>query len=335
MIGLFADPQRNNWVFGVGVLRRGPVLWAVLALFAVLMPSAHAGTASTVRTWIVPASAAKVPPTVQNTVSLPSEISLDELLAAEVAQFKQGILNDLGEARLPRVDGIAGCMQWLFVRHTPQGRWMPVGFSLPHYAAGAIKLNGALRSAKFIFDIAPHSRNAGRWVGELMEPGRRPGEGAVTVTSFAPRGDFSAWKSALPEVRKATLDGLGGTAMLGQRILHLAPVSKLRVADPSMRCSLMAAQCRRYVSSVDDAAEWRGPIEAPAGAGSPTQTTAEPVRLSKPLAAMELAIEDMCAFSRLALVERPLNTRVDPVEVGIGRFGFAGNADLKSALQGN
>jgi len=46
-----------------------------------------------------------------------------------------------------------------------------------------------------------------------------------------------------------------------------------------------------------------------------------------------MAIEDMCPFSRQAMVEGPINTRLGGAEPGVRRYGIQNNASLKAALR--
>jgi hypothetical protein len=268
----------------------------------------------------------------QDRKELPRELSIDALSPTEIAKIKQGILTYLKEHRPERADGIEGCMQWVFLRHSKKEPWAAVGYSLPSHRAGAVKINGTLRPASINYGIAPDIRPARGWFrGATSVPGTRPGGGAIFVRSFADRSDFAVLLSQLDSDNKNWLRNHEGTSEPRQWNLRLAPVSGLRVASPRARCTLLAAECRQYTSAVDNDAQWLPPG---VGGSPPTNQAAVPGSLAPDLRT-EIAIEDMCPFSRQGLVEGAVNTRADPVEHGIKAFGIPGNASLKAALANN
>ena len=151
------------------------------------------------------------------------------------------------------------------------------------------------------------------------------------MSSLVDRSDFATWLSQLDGDNKNWRRNYEGTSEPRQCNLRLAPVSSLRVASPRARCTLLAAECRQYVAAVDNDAQWLPPG---VGGSPPTTQAADPVPLAPDLRT-EIAIEDMCPFSRQGMVEGPVNTRADPVERGIKAFGIPGNASLKAALGKN
>lgn len=265
----------------------------------------------------------------QDRREFPQELSIDALSAEEIGHIKQGILSYLQKNPLGREDGIEGCMQWVFLRHRADEPWSAVGYSLPWLRVGAVKINGFLRRANLSYRIEPMLKAQGWLRGTVSVPGTRPGSGAIFVTPLANRSDFTQWLSELENDRQSSLRLLEGNSDSTQWALRIAPVSNLKVALPRFRCTLLAAECRQYVSVVDDDASWM-----PSGVNrSPPKEAVEPIPLASGLR-MELAVEDMCPFSRQGMVEGPVNTRAHPVERGIKAFGIPGNASLKTALSG-
>lgn len=267
----------------------------------------------------------------QDRSKLPPEISIDALSAAEVASVKQGILSYLRQNPPGRAEGIDGCMQWLFLRHGPQERWAAVGYSLPLFKLGAVKINGALRRASLNFGITPIVEDLGWFRGTASFPGTAPGQGGISVTTLADRSDFAQWLAQMKNDGEDAMRYFRGQAPKTHWALRLASVSHLVVEAPKVRCTLMAAQCRRYVSRVDDDAKWQPSGASPEVGSLRSSVAPEPIPLAPGLRT-EIAIEDMCPFSRQGLVEGPINTRAHPVERGIDAFGIPGNPSLAAAL---
>ena len=262
--------------------------------------------------------------------ALPKALSVDAMSPVEIDRTRRGLLSHLQRTPFGRQDGVDGCMQWVFLRHGATEPWMAVGFALPWLGVGAVKLNGALRSAQMVYAITPATSERRSLQGAVSVPGTRPGSGAMAVTSLADRSDLGRWFLEIEDDRRQAGLVFAGTVPATQRYLRLAPVSQLRVSSLRMRCTLLAADCRRYVSDLDDDARWMRPGRSD-GDTTPGASAQDRIPLSTGSGA-QLAIEDMCPFSRLAMVEGPVNTRAAPVQRGIADHGIPGNASLGDAL---
>ncbi len=284
-----------------------------------------------VRTEFVPATHEAIPepfPTIHN---LPKALSIDPMTDAEIQLIRQQIFEVI-ELKTPRrVEGIDGCMQWFFMRHDPKQRWQAFGFAERESGVAMAKLNGAMRATVFSYSIASEPvRSLLSVLGTLYGPGTKPGGGGMWMQSFAGKTSIRELRATSEADRSRAHDM--GMGILGPdaRYLTFGRTNVLKVSRPEAACTLLRARCRQYVFPVNGAAEWIGSIMR-----NPANVDAdhfhEPIDMARGLK-LEIAIEDMCPFSRDALVESAVNTRVGGAEPGVRKYGIRNNASLKEAL---
>lgn len=104
--------------------------------------------------------------------------------------------------------------------------------------------------------------------------------------------------------------------------------SGVSVETPKIPCTYLKASCRRYVAPIQ-AMDWIFHPRLPTDAWN---SIGERVAISVPYE-IELLIEDMCPYRRVALVEKAHNTRISGERPGIKKYGFPKNPELMDALK--
>ena len=262
-------------------------------------------------------------PTPQN---LPNTLSIDALTAAEIRQLQRDIYAEIKGKEDRRIEGIDGCMQWLFFRTNAAHPWQAFGISMPGKMAGLAKINGALRRTEYIYSITAHSHRT--IIGMVHGPGKALGGGHAVVGSFSPKSSYNQW--LLDDRADDILSGKFSRGELPSVMatLDFGRTNALTIEGRNVPCSHVEARCRRYFYPVNKMAEW---WFSDGQQGLP-RLPHEPIPMVDGLT-YEMAIEDMCPFSRLGLVEGPINTRAGGAEPGVKKYGINNNASLKAALR--
>jgi len=289
-------------------------------------PEAHASASSdSARTRFVQASSEPIAAPLPTLQTVPTTLSIDAFTPAEILQIQRDLYDEFAAREEHRAEGIDGCMQWLFMRRGAQQPWQAFGMSMYRNGTGIAKINGALRRARFSYSIAPTASSG--LFGSTYGAGKGPGGGSAMIESFTPRASYRLWRDAetadaqwLHQVSQGELTSQLATLWFGK-------TAALKIDDQNRACTHLKARCRRYVFPVSPDPYWSMVVkpEPPtprdqaitAGAGYP----------------VEMAIEDMCPFSRQAMVEGPINTRLGGAEPGVRRYGIQNNASLKAALR--
>jgi hypothetical protein len=267
---------------------------------------------------------AKPFPTIHN---LPKTLSIDPMTDAEIQMVRQEIFDEIKFNPAKRVEGIDGCMHWFFMRHDSRQRWQAFGFALSS-GGGLAKLNGAMRPAWFSYSIASVSVKG--LLGMSNEPGTKPGAGAMWMHSFEEAASYRELRAMADAVDSRAHKMNIGTLGPDARFLVFGRTKALTISKPEVACTLLHARCRQYVLPVNVAAEWVGSITRNA-ANMDADHVRDPIGMASGLN-LEIAIEDMCPFSREALVEGAVNTRAGGAEPGVRKYGIKNNASLKEAL---
>jgi hypothetical protein len=267
---------------------------------------------------------AKPFPTIHN---LPKTLSIDPMTDAEIQQIRQQIFEEIKFEPAKRVQGIDGCMKWFFMRHDSKQRWRAFGFALR--SSGMAKLNGAMRPAWFSYSITSESVRG--LLGMSNKPGTKPGAGAMWMHSFVEKASFRELLATSDADDSQAHHMNIGTLGPDARFLAFGRTSALRIGKPEAACTLLHARCRQYVFPVNVTSEWVGSITRNA-ANMDADHVHEPIAMAPGLN-LEIAVEDMCPFSREALVEAAINTRAGGAEPGVRKYGIKNNASLKEALE--
>lgn len=243
--------------------------------------------------------------------ALPRRISIDALTQAEVDRFRQEIYNP-SYAQTPRGPGyIPECMQWLFKRKSKSHIIQPVVFALDGNPS-TIKINGILRP---IFLSSSH-------LSEL----KLKQDISLRIISFrAISGPVD-----LLENRELPLKDYDEWASDQSRSLAMLDVTFKGVSVETRKtpCTYLKADCRRYVAPIQ-AMDW---IFHPRLPTDDFNSIGERVAISVPNE-IELLIEDMCPYHRVALAEKGHNTRLIGERPGIKKYGFPKNPELMDALK--
>lgn len=297
-----------------GLLAAGLLSW--------LAQAAQAAPAADVPTHWVAASREPIPLPYPSAHQLPRTLSIDALTEAEIQEIRRSLYAELKDVPPRRVEGVDGCMAWLYKRHAPSEPWQAFGFAVGGTRGfAAAKINGGLRRSSFNYSISPQSYLSLMLVGR-NRPGTQPGRGYAASSMFAAGSGYQALKQAEPAYRDLFDRQVFKKEDPEARQLLFGFSDAVTVADKKMRCTHLKARCRRYVAPVTQPARWH-PYHAEDGA---EQTIAA----GPP---MEIAIEDMCPHARDSMVEGLLNSRSGGAEPDMRKHGIKNNSSLLEALQ--
>ena len=148
-------------------------------------------------------------------------------------------------------------------------------------------------------------------------------EGGVRVYQFK---ELNSFKQLIDEAEST--QGLAidfNKNKLGADIvsLNLGSSNSVVVSKKELRCTHLAADCRQYTVGIDQL-RWFRPLvyKDQLNHEIPIDQSASNIA--------ELVIEDMCPFSRKAMVQGALNTRGSGELAGIKRHGIKSFLDIKS-----
>lgn len=299
---------------GVSVITLIPILKnarrAVLLLAcAFACTYAFAQTTTSDQTVLVEKSTEEIPIPFPTKDNLPRTISFDALTDQEVQMIRQDIYNhpQFAEERAGKVDLTRpNCMQWMFKKDIGKNAWVPIGFFV-NGNRGLLNINGKLRKLNFAINFNPDSGNPGL-------------EGGLDVWAFHYFKNYSDlaenYEKSSAVAMKNYLDNRNGklwTIELNNQILG--------VANKKMQCSLMDAKCRRYVTTLQSI-EWYSSL--------PDKRVTLPISGGD---GFQIAIEDMCPWRKLGLVEINFRSRIWGEQNGVVRHGFPKNPSLIKALE--
>jgi len=254
--------------------------------------------------------------------ALPATLSLDALTPAEIRQIRLDLYAELQQTAPWPVEGIDGCMAWFYVRASARAPWQAVGFAVdgPSGNNAALKLNGSLRPAHFHYRIPTDTERG--FYGAKSKPGLGPGRGSARIVVFQPRTSYRELAQ-----QRAADQALGDRLDLDRvepeaRSLSLLGTASLRVQEAKMPCTDLKTSCRRYVSALDQTMVWKALVSGE-----------EQVIARAADAPAELAIEDMCPFSRKGMVDDAMNTRIGGAEPDMKKYGFRRVEPLRVVLK--
>ena len=254
--------------------------------------------------------------------ALPTTLSLDALTPGEIRQIRLDLYAELQQTAPWPVEGIDGCMAWFYVRASALAPWQAVGFAVdgPSGNNAALKLNGSLRSARFHYRIPTDTERG--FFGAKSKPGLGPGRGSARIVVFQPRASYRelAQERAADQALGDRLDQ--DRVEPEARSLNLLGTASLRVQEAKMPCTDLKTSCRRYVAVLDQPMVWKA-------LGSAEEQRVAPASG----APAELAIEDMCPFSRKGMVDDAMNTRIGGAEPDMKKYGFRRVEPLRVVLK--
>ena len=265
-----------------------------------------------------------------NVKKLPKTISVDPLTPAEILdiqrQIYKGVMINQSDVNDSWMRAPGACMQWIFLRHQPHEPWQTVA-ARGGWPLEMLKVSGAFWLAAIEYRIPHVSKTSGRVIQTTQEePGPGPGTGGLLGVM---RGNFSSPTDALARYldveraqSKASRDRLPGFIFR----LRLLNTEDLRVADKEVPCTHLAARCRRYVGKVERRSFYAYLPEAKELPERYGLVELDP-RLNT-----EVAVEDMCPFAYMSLVQRPLNQRLSGGS-GLADYSIKGNPGLPGALR--
>jgi hypothetical protein len=285
---------------------------AVLLLacaFACMHAFAQATTTTSVPTILVEKSTEEISIPFPTRDNLPRTISFDALTEQEVQMIRQDIYNhpQFAEERAGKVDLTRpNCMQWMFKKGLGKNFWQPIGFFV-NGAHGLLNVNGKLRSLYFAIDLNPDQPNPGM-------------AGGASARAFSP---FTNYSDVVKNFELMSFKDEGDfLQQVNAKFWTLGLRNqKLIIEQKKTNCSLIDAKCRRYVAKMESL-EWRS-VQA-------GKRVTLPIRGGDGL---EIAVEDMCPWRKLGLVETNFRSRIWGEQSGIAWHGFPKNPSLIKALE--
>ena len=280
-----------------------------------------AGTTEYIRTRLVEQTTELVPTPMPTLATLPKTLSIDALTAEEIRSLQQGIYDSLPVQTEPKHrPGSAECMQWLYKRNKNQTQLQAIGLNF-RLNKSVIKINGKLRRASMDWSIDSDSDQ--NFFGSYEIPGKRPGGGGVSVYQFKELDSIKQLIDEAESTRLFSIDFDKNKLGADTVSLRLGSRDSVVVSKKELRCTHLAADCRQYTVGINRLLWLRPTVEK-------DQLNYEiPIDQSASNIA-ELVIEDMCPFSRNAMVQGALNTRGSGELAGIKRHGIKSFLDIKS-----
>jgi hypothetical protein len=308
------EMQKQFWA--AAALTSAGLLAAAMAQTA--LPRAEPNT-----TWVA-GSREPIPLPYPRTGKLPRRLSIDAFTEAEIRQIKADIYAELKDVPPRRVEGVDGCMAWLYKRHAPTQAWQAFGFAVDgNRGFKAAKINGALRRVSLHYTITPDTYMTLFLYGS-HRPSKRPGRGYSTTALQEAGSGYRELKRLEAAQGELEFEMFSKKEDPAARMLHFGQSDAVRISDKKMRCTHLNALCRRYIVPVSKPAYW-----APYSSDlAPNENIATEPRLQT-----ELAIEDMCPFGRQGLVEGDINTRSGGAEPGMRKYGIKNNSSLRDAVK--
>ena len=254
----------------------------------------------------VPQSSELIPGPVVTAEHLPGTLSLDALTPAEVGAIRAEVLQVQRKQGPHPSEGIEGCMAWLYRRSQPGAPWQPFGFVVDK-SWMAVKLNGQLRQADHFYYAWP-AQDQPAFLGMKSVPTAGPGHGAASITDFTPIQGFADLLSRAEAHEVIDSRVVRDRAEPDTRSLEFLNTASIKVERSRMRCTDLQTHCRRYVFTLDKPTAWSG--------WSPR--VSEPIALAA-TAPLEIAVEDMCPFSRRGFIQQARNTRVSGAASAVPR----------------